>query len=256
MTAARGLAAIAALLATAFCQAQERTLTVLGAASLRETLEQVANGYKAAHPGWQVRLTFSGSQQLAAQIALGAPADVFASADLRNMMKAVDSGRIAKRQVVPFAANKLVLVVARSSSQRIADLGDLANPGVRLIVGAPQVPVGGYTLAMLLKASRSFDRAWLGRVQANIVSKELDVRSVLAKVVLGEADAGIVYTSDAETARGKVVAHVIPDRWNERALYYVAPVLGSRAAADFIRLLTGDLGKRALRQHGLSVPQR
>lgn len=237
--------------------ASGKTLVVLAAASLKESFTEIGKAYEELHPGVRVRLSFAGSQQLASQISLGAPADVFASADAKQMQNVVKSGQISLKSVKSLAFNRLVIVVSRDSAKKVSGLEGLAAPGLKLLIGVPQVPVGEYTQQMLLKANEMFQPGWLDKVKANIVSKELDVRSILTKVQLGVADAGIVYTTDARVAPAdKVVTRAIPQTVNVNAVYVIAPVSGSSGGADFAKFVLSDQGRRVLASHGFLLPSQ
>lgn len=236
-------------------KASGKTIVVLAAASLKESFSEIASAYEKLHPDVKVRLAFAGSQQLSSQIALGAPADVFASADVKQMRDAVLAGKVSLKSVKPIAYNRLVIVVSRGSSQKVTGLEGLADKGIKLLVGVPQVPVGAYTEQVLLHASEKFKNGWLDRVKANIVSKELDVRSILTKVQLGVADAGIVYTTDARVAPAdKVVTRAIGQSINVNSVYVIAPIAGSMTGADFAKFVLAEQGRRILGSHGFLLP--
>ncbi|MES1228224.1 MAG: molybdate ABC transporter substrate-binding protein, partial [Armatimonadota bacterium] len=194
---------------------QSGTINVFAAASLKESFTTIAAKYEKAHPNTKVQLNFAGSQLLAAQIGNGAPADVFASADQRNL----DKVAYDKASMRVFATNHLTIVYR--SDFRLKNIKDLSKVR-RLVVADPGVPVGRYASTFLLKAAADYGEGWYEQVNANIVSKEQDVKAVLAKVQLGEADAGIVYTTDAKAAHGKVGTLAIPGRLNIVAEYPVA----------------------------------
>ena len=220
-----------------------RTLEVYAAASLREAFGVVGARFEAAHPGTRVRLTFAGSQTLAAQIGQGAPADVFASASPKNLAGlAFDPG---SRRV--FATNRLVVIGA-------ASLRDLARAR-RIVLGASSVPVGGYADAAIASAGREWGAAWRQSVLAHVVSREADVKAVLAKVRLGEADAGIVYASDALGVRVRTTA--IPAAFGPRIEYPVVVLRDAREPAlgrEFVALLRAKAGRAALAARGFGTP--
>lgn len=231
----------------------EATLNVFAAASLKEAFTEIARRFESAHPGTRVRLNFGGSQLLAAQIGQGAPCDVFASADERNLDKV--SFDPQSRRV--FAENRLTVVV-RTSYSGLTSLADLSKAR-RMVVADPSVPVGGYTQEFLDKAAHRFGQAWASGVRSHIVSKEQDVRAVLAKIVLGEGDAGVVYQSDARTALGNVRTIAVPDDLNVLARYPVA--VPSRApsanmAKDFVKFLFDPASQSALVSRGFLSPLR
>ena len=237
--------------------AQPVTLTVMAAASLTEAFQEIGTQFEAAHPGVQVAFNFAGSQQLVQQLSNAAPADVFASADQRNMDTAVQSGRVSAADVLPFARNQLV-VITPTSSPALAHLSDLAHPNLKLVLAAPEVPVGGYSLEFLNKAAQdpaygpSFKEAVLG----NVVSYENNVKAVLAKVVLGEADAGIVYSTDAYSAKGKVQEIEIPPALNVSAIYPIAVINDSTQlslARAFVEMVRSTDGQKVLAKYGFKA---
>ena len=215
-----------------------QTVEVYAASSLREAFAQVARSFEARHPGVRVSLQFAGSQTLAAQIANGAPADVFASADARNLAKiAYDPG--TRRT---FATNRLVVLGAPS-------LKALASVK-RIVLAAPSVPAGGYARIALDRAGRVYGRAWLAAVRSRVVSEETNVRAVLAKVRLGEADAGIVYATDAKGA-------AVPPAFAPRIEYPVAVTKDApepRLAREFVEFLVSREGRRLLAARGFGPP--
>jgi len=247
---------VCAGLAEARTSAAEPELTVFAAASLTGAFQEIGGMFEQAHPGTRVRFNFAGSQQLAIQLEQGAIADVFASADQRWMDYAAGKDLLAGEARL-FAHNRLVVIVPSSNPARIGRLQDLAKPGVKLVVAAEAVPAGAYTrqsLARLAQApdfARDFDR----RVLANVVSQEENVKAVVTKVQLGEADAGVVYASDAA---GSVSRHLrilsIPDPQNVIADYPIARLKRASApsaAEDFIGLVLAPEGQSVLKKFGL-----
>ncbi len=248
--------AFAALLGGAFgAQAQPSTLTVFAASSLTDAFNEIGTAFEAANPGVKVAFSYGSSATLATQLADGAPADVFASANARQMQVAVDAGRI----VTPthtFARNRLVLIVPSDNPASITTLHDLANSGVKLVLAAPAVPVRDYTEAMLkrLAADPAYGDPYLTAFRANLVSEEDNVRQVSAKVSLGEADAGIVYSSDVTPdIADKVIRLTIPDAVNTLASY---PIGITDNAADpalaqkFVAAVLSDAGQDTLVKWG------
>ena len=225
-----------------------RTLDVYAAASLREAFGTVALAFEQAHPGVKVRLTFAGSQTLAAQIANGAPADLFASAAAKNL----DGVAYDPKSRRVFAVNRLVVA---SSGARI-DLRGLAGAG-RIVLAAPAVPAGGYAERAIAAAGKSYGAAWLAAVRGKVVSREADVRAVLTKVRLGEADAGIVYASDVVGAGKGIAASPLPAAFQPRIEYPVAVLRDARERAlaeAFVHLLLAPTGQRALAAQGFLKP--
>ncbi|MBZ0300711.1 MAG: molybdate ABC transporter substrate-binding protein, partial [Anaerolineae bacterium] len=219
------LVGIALWMGTLSVSAQSsQTLVVFAASSLTDAFEEIGTAFQAAQPGVKVLFSFGGSSALATQLAEGAPADVFASANTRQMQVAQEAGRISGSPLT-FAKNRLVLIVPADNPANIQSLRDLANPGVRLVVAAPAVPVRDYTDVMLdrLAADPNYGEEYRQAVVANIVSEEDNVRQVAAKVALGEADAGTVYISDVTPdIADQVIAIPIPDDLNTIATYPIA----------------------------------
>ena len=210
-------------------------LTIFAAASL-------TNVFPAISP--HERYSFAGSNALAAQIQQGAPADVFAAANTSIPFSLYDQGLVEKPVV--FTRNELILIVPKANPAHIRSVADVAKPGVKLVVAAPGVPVGDYTRTVLknLNLSSALD---------NVVSNEADVRGVLAKVALGEADAGFVYVTDARSVRGKVAT--IGIRWSAqpRVSYAVAVVRAGKhraAARAWVKALLGKRAQAKLRAAG------
>jgi molybdate transport system substrate-binding protein len=211
-------------------------LAVFAAASLSEVLPKLN-----AKP----RYSFAGSDQLAAQIQLGARIDVFAAASPKYPELLYQKGLAEKP--IPFATNTLVLIVPKSNPAGIHSVGDLTRPGVKLVVGDASVPVGSYTLTVLRNLGIG------DAVLRNVVSKETDVKSVVAKVALGEADAGFVYTTDVRPVRGKVQAIAIRESAQPHVVYEVCVLVGARhpaAAHRFVTALVGPAGQKLLVAYG------
>lgn len=243
-TAAAAIAAtFAAVLLASGCSGGEAgaggSLTVYAAASLTEVLEGVDH---------DARFNFAGSDELATQIREGAPADVYASASARHPRELHEEGLVDEPRV--FATNRLVVVVPPDNPARIRRLDDLSRAGVAVVVGADGVPVGDYTRDALERAGRE-------DVLANVVSREEDVRGVLGKVRLGEADAGFVYGTDARAAGDDVRVVELPASARTEIEYAVAVVTATtrRAAAEaFVGRLLGEDGRRTLREAGFGLP--
>ena len=248
-------APLAALMAAATAQvASAETVRVFAAASLMEAFRDVAALYEQQHAGDAIELNFAGSQVLRTQIEQGAPADVFASADLAHADALKAAGLLGPHDV--FARTRLVVVVP-TGSPRVKGLQDVARPGVKVLVAGPTVPVGRYTTQALarLGAAGLYGDDFQARVQANVVSQETNVRAVLSKVALGEADAGFVYVTDAATAAQKVQVIDIPERHNVVAEYPIGVLTKSAAAAQakaFVDLVLGPEGQAILRKYGFA----
>lgn len=222
------------------------TVRVFAAASLTEAFREIAARFEHEHPGERVEVSFSGSQMLQAQIEQGAPADVFASADLAHADALKTGGLLATYAI--FARNRIVLVVPAGAAG-VARPRDLARAGIRVVVAGPAVPAGRYTAAVLARLGETLER----QVRANIVSEETNVRAVLAKVALGEADAGFVYATDAASAGNKVRTIAIPEAGGVAAEYAIG-VLRAAAAPDaaraFVDMVLGSDGQAILGAHG------
>jgi molybdate transport system substrate-binding protein len=230
------------------------TLRVFAAASLADAFQEIAAGYEKAHPGVRVELNFAGSQVLRTQIEQGAPADVFASADEVQAEAPARAGLLGARRI--FARNRLV-VAAPSPAGKVGGLADLARPGARIVVAGPSVPAGRYTTEALAKlgAHGGLGAGFAELVQANVVSHEANVRAVLSKVVLGEADAGFVYATDAATAAGQLRVIEIPSCCNVTAAYPIAVLrhaAAPREAQAFVERVSGPEGQAILRKHGFA----
>jgi molybdate transport system substrate-binding protein len=237
--------------------AQSQTLTVFAASSLTDAFTEIGAAFEAANPGTDVAFNFGSSSTLATQLAEGAPADVFASANNTQMTIARDADRIAGSPHT-FVKNRLVLIVPADNPANIQSLHDLANAGVKLVVAAPNVPVRDYTDAMLekLSADPAFGAHFQTTVMANFVSEEDNVRQVAAKVALGEADAGVVYRSDVTPdIAANVIALPIPDAVNTLATYPIA-VTDDSASPDlaraFIDYVLSDAGQNTMVKWGFT----
>jgi molybdate transport system substrate-binding protein len=215
-------------------------LTIFAAASLTNVFPQIAP---------HERYSFSGSNMLAAQIQQGAPADLFASANTKLPEQLHEQGLVEKPVV--FTRNELILIVPKSNPAGIHSVFDLRKSGVKLVVGAVGVPVGDYTRVVLHNLG-------LDDVLGNVVSQETDVREVLTKVALGEADAGFVYATDARTVRGQVATIGIRLSAQPIVRYTVAVVKSSHhlaAARGFVHALLGKAAQAKLRTAGFLAPR-
>jgi molybdate transport system substrate-binding protein len=236
--------------------AGKTTLEVFAAASLSDAFTEIGHELERQRPGLTVRLNFAGSQQLATQIEQGALADVFASADERWMAYATERGLVSGEPVI-FARNRLVVIVPKTNPARIHRLQDLARGGVKLVLGADAAPVGHYSRVVLRNLAR--DPACGGNFAAlalrNVVSEEENVKSVVGKVQLGEADAGMVYRSDVTAAVARYIrVFEIPDSANVLAAYPIALIRHSKrpdAAKAFVDLVLSRAGQAILERRGL-----
>jgi len=235
---------LAALLA-AGCSGSKHRLTVYAASSLTDAFQRLASGG---------RFDFAGSNTLAAQLEQGARADVYAAASPKSPRQLFAEGLIDRPR--DFATNRLVLIVPAANPGHVTGLGSLMRPEVKLVSGAKGVPAGDYAAAVLARWCKSIFIP-SGRCPRARTSEEQDVKGVLAKVVLGEADAGFVYATDVRVAGGKVTAIQIP-RWLEPTVRYQLAVVRAtkhrRQAQAFVRLVLGPKGRAALRLAGFGAP--
>lgn len=233
---------------------RENRLVVFAAASLRDVFSSIGKDFRRLHPGVELTFNFAGAQELRTQLEHGAAADVFASADRRHMDKLVRAG-LAALPVV-FTRNEPVLIVATEAAGTVRSFGDLPK-AARIVVGTPEVPIGQYTLKILERAQATLGPDFRARVEARVVSFELNVRQVLTKVSLGEAQAGVVYRTDARSARDRVTVVPIASDINVIADYPIAVVTGTvhpvlaRAWVDYV---LSAAGQRALRDAGFLAP--
>jgi molybdate transport system substrate-binding protein len=241
---------------TAAQEARTSELTVFAAASLNEAFSAMAQEFAHANPGIRITFNFAGSQQLAQQIAEGAPVDIFASANMKQMNDAVKSGRIDSASVRIFAHNRLVVLIPKENSAGIRSLRDLGAPHLKIVLADKTVPVGQYALEFLEKCNRSadYDSSFKQRVLGNVVSYEENVKAVVTKIVLGEADAGIVYRSDISTNVSEYTdAIVLPDNLDVIAEYPIALARDASSSGNaeiFVRYLLSDEGQRILTRFG------
>lgn len=235
----------------------EDELTVFAAASLTDAFNEIGRAFE-EEQGVTVTFNFAGSQALVTQIAEGADADVFASANLAQMERAVEEGVIAGDWRT-FVRNKLVIIVPSDNPAGITGPADLANEGLKITLAAEDVPAGQYTRQMLdlLAAGSAVPDGYVEAVKNNIVSNESNVRQVVTKVQLGEADAGIVYSTDVTSdVRQDVQTIQIPDEFNVIADYPIALVEDGNADLGnaFIDFLLSEEGQQILQEYGFIAP--
>jgi molybdate transport system substrate-binding protein len=216
--------------------------TVYAAASLTEVFPKIAN---------TPRYNFAGSDQLALQIRQGAPVDVFASASPKYTQLLYHDGLV--RKPVTFATNKLVVIVPKSNPAGIHSVYDLRRSGVKIVIGDQSVPIGTYTRT-LLDALGIKDA-----VMHNVVSQETDVKGIVAKVALGEADAGFVYVTDARPVAAKVQKFLLP-AWAQPPIRYQVAMVSSSArrveARSFLNKLVSKRGRLLLKRAGFGLPKK
>ena len=208
---------------------EARTLSVFAAASLTDAFTEIGKNFETANPGVTVTFNFAGSQALRTQIEEGAPADVFASASNKEMDTLVTGAFVAQGTPQIFLNNKLVVILPADNPAGLDSLEDLANSEVKIILAAEEVPVGNYARQSLDLMNGSFGTDFKDKALGNVVSNEDNVKQVVAKVQLGEADAGIVYTSDA-VAAPELQTIDIPTELNVIAEYPIAPLTNSANA--------------------------
>ena len=240
--------------ATATSAPEPRTLSVFAAASLTDAFTEIGKNFEASHPDVTVTFNFAGSQALRTQIEEGAPADVFASASGKEMDTLVTGAHVAEGTPQVFLNNKLVVIMPAENPATLEKLEDLANSGVKIVLAAEEVPVGNYARQSLDLMNGSFGIDFKDNVLANVVSNEDNVKQVVAKVQLGEADAGIVYTSDA-IAAPELQTIEISTELNVIAQYPIAPLTNSSNAelADaFIAYVLSSESQSVLQKWGFA----
>jgi molybdate transport system substrate-binding protein len=221
-------------------------VTVFAASSLSGAFDQIGEAFMVANPSTNVTFNFAASSELVAQIAEGAPADVFASADQSNMAKLTDAADNASAPVV-FATNVAQIIVGAGNPRKITGLADLASDDLIVVLCAPQVPCGRY-------AAEVFDRAG---ITVTAKSLEENVKAVVTKVTLGEADAGVVYATDVKAAGAKADGVDIPPENNVVATYPIAVTKGApnaQGARAFIDFVNSDQGQTILASYGFGAP--
>lgn len=221
-------------------------LMVFAAASLKKSFTEIGKQFTADNPGTDVEFTFAGSSDLVTQLTQGAPGDVFASADTNNMDKAA-KGDLLAGVPVDFASNTLTIVVAPGNPKRVSTFKDLTQPGLAVVTCAAQVPCGS--------ATQKVEKAT--GVDLNPVSEESQVTDVLTKVTTGQADAGLVYVTDAEGAGDEVTAVAFPESADAVNVYPIAALKQSKNPAlvtKFIDAVTGAIGEKVLAAAGFAKP--
>jgi molybdate transport system substrate-binding protein len=245
----RLLSLVSVLVLIGGCGSSEQptaTITVFAAASLKQAFTDIGEQFKAENPGAAVEFSFAGSSDLVTQLTQGAKADVFASADSTNMDKAARAGLVAG-DPVNFASNTLIIAVAPGNPKKIASFKDLTQQGLNVVVCAPQVPCGS--------ATQKVEQAT--GVTLNPVSEESSVSDVLNKVTTGQADAGIVYFTDAKGAGDKVAEVAFPEAARTVNTYPITVLNESKSpelARKFVGLVTGEAGQKVLSAAGFAKP--
>ncbi len=235
----------------------EGEIVVLAASSLTDAFKEAGTKFTETNPKAKVTFSFAASSALSTQINEGAPADVFASADSAQMKIVTDKGNAT--DPVVFATNLPAVVVPKSGSP-VQSFNDLAKPGVRLVLAGPEVPIGRYARDILTNASKAsggVSADFSGKTLANLKSNESNVRAVLTKIQLGEADAGIIYTTDAATATIDVKVIDIPTQYNVIAQYPIASTKGGKNAAGakaWLAFILSPDGQAVLAKYGFGKP--
>ncbi|MDT5367623.1 MAG: molybdate transport system substrate-binding protein [Mycobacterium sp.] len=245
-TAAAALTAAAMLAGCSNSSPNSGDITVFAASSLKSAFTALGAQLEEGNPGTRVNFSFAGSSDLVAQLTGGAPADVFASADTATMTKVVDASLVAGNPV-SFATNTLTIVTPPGNPKHIASFADLAKPGTQVVVCAPQVPCGAATKKVEAATGTALTP----------VSEESTVTDVLGKVTAGQADAGLVYVTDAAGAGDKVTAVAFPEAGGAVNTYPIAVLKGSKnaaAAQRFVDLVTGPDGRKVLAGAGFAAP--
>ncbi len=236
--------------------AASRTLTVFAAASLTDSFQEIGKNFEAANPGVTVTYNFAGSQVLRTQIEQGAAVDVFASADHKNMDTLVTENLVPSGTYKDFATNLLIVILPPKNPANVQTLQDLARPGLKLVMEDPSVPAGNYARQILTNMSKdpTYGADFSTKVLSNVVSNETDVKVVVSKVDLGEADAGIVYVTDAiATPDLKTIS--IPANYNVIAQYPIAALAKAPnmdLAAAFVAYVLSADGQAVMKKWGFS----
>jgi molybdate transport system substrate-binding protein len=236
---------------------EPKTMNVFAAASLTDAFTEIGRNFEAENPGVTTTFNFAGSQALRTQIEEGAPADVFASANAKEMDTLETDGLVTKDTPENFLTNKLVVVLPANNPAGLEKLEDLSKPGIKLVLAAEEVPVGKYARQALDSMNGQLGSDFKDKVLANVVSNEDNVKQVVSKVQLGEADAGIVYTSDAVAAPDLKTIE-IPAELNVIAKYPIAALsksANSDLAKAFIDYVLSPEGQAVLQKWGFTPPQ-
>ena len=250
------LAALVLATSAGFAEAPNE-LVVFTAASLTGAFSEIGKLYE-NETGIKAVFNFDGSQALRTQIENGAYADIFASANNKQMNALKSAGLVNNSSVSTFTRNRLSLIVPKENPAGIDDLTDLARPGIELVIGTRDVPVGDYALQIIDKLGNdpAYGPEYRKKVLANIISQETNVNYVVTKVALGEADAGFAYVSDVtEELSGKVDRVEIPDEYNIIAEYPIGILKDSKypaEAAEFIDLVKSEQGRTILEEYGFA----
>jgi molybdate transport system substrate-binding protein len=229
-----------------------QTLTVFAAASLNDAFREIGKDFAKEHPGMLVQFNFGGSQSLSTQLQAGAPADVFASANMEEMGHLIEAGLVNSGAPQVFVHNRLVVILPAGNPAGLTSLADLRRPGLKLVLAAEDVPAGKYARRALDSLNAVYGADYMPQVVANLVSNETNIRQVVTKVELGEADAGIAYYSDT-AAVSDLETIDIPADYNVTAEYPIAPLsqaAHSQQAVEFIQYVLSAEGQAILQKWG------
>jgi molybdate transport system substrate-binding protein len=243
---------ISIVLLSAASVASGTEISIFAASSLTEAVGEIARAYETRNPGVEAVLNFAGSQTLATQIEQGAPADLFIPADWQAMNRLRNQNLVEKPKRL--LSNRLILAVRADQHPPLAKFTDLARPGLLLTIGNQQVPIGRYTRQLFtgLAADPDYGPELISKIENNIVSEENRAKAIVAKLLLGEADAGILYRSDlASDPADQLTTIAIPEKHNPRASYPLAKVKGGVSEAnDFIDFLFNSTAEKIFRRYG------
>ena len=237
------------------CAEQPKELTVFTAASLTGAFTEIGQMYK-NETNISVAFNFDGSQVLRTQMKNGAYADIFVSANTKQMNLLKNEKFMNNSSIIVFTKTKPVIIVPKDNPAKIQNISDLAKPGLKIVIGTKDVPIGDYTLQILAKLANdsAFGPEFKKKVMANVVSNETNVNYITSKVALGEADAGVAYNSDiTKDLASKITKIQIPDKYNVIASYPMG-ILGQSKyiaqAEEFIALVKSDKGAAVLEKYG------
>ncbi len=235
----------------------KHTLTVFAAASLTGAFQEIGKIFEISNPGVTINFNFAGSQILRTQIEQGGAADVFASADHKNMDLLISDNLVNANAYQDFVTNQLIVILPPRNPANVRSLGDLTRPRLKLVLADTTVPAGNYARQVLLIISKDpmYGADFSANVLANVVSNETDVKQVVTKVELGEADAGIVYVSDA-IATPSLFTISIPDKFNIVASYPIAILTNSpepKLASAFVSYIMSPAGQAVMSEWGFSA---
>lgn len=244
------------------CSKEEKTtLTILAAASLTEVFTELEKSFEAANPDINLEFSFAGTGTLISQVKEGINADVFVSANESSIDEIIQSGFIKEGTEKVFAHNEPVIMVSKNASYKIEDLEDVLQEGVKIVTAEPSQPIGKYTEEIVKKIEeiKLFEKPFAESFYANVVSKESSVKGVAVKVEMGEADVGIVYSTDFTSMNQAYVYSVeIPKSCNLIATYEIAPLSNSKQqekANQFVDYIIGAKGQQYLTKYGFLLPE-